>query len=129
MIGEDLIDYLTSLRERLNDVAEHAEIWQLDGFKVVFMPRTEPLPDEPASGLGFHIQQLGIEAETLVTVYPDRRGEGYGMKRFNDDKRIDFTLINSESDVHFTHNQGFIAKTTATDPERLKVLIQQAYLA
>ena len=48
------------------------------------------------------------------------------MKRFDDDLRLDFTRTSEEPDVHFAHKQGFIAKTTATDPERLKALLHLA---
>lgn len=127
MIGQDLVDYITSLRERLEYVAKHAEIWTLEnGAQALFMPRTEPLPEEPSAGLGRYIELLGLSEQIIAMVYPDRRSEGYGMRRFNDDPRLDFTRIESEEDVHFAHKQGFIAKTTATAPSRLTDLIQKA---
>ena len=55
-------------------------------------------------------------------VYPDARGDGYGLKRNDDNSAIDFTRIEQEEDVHFAHRSGFIAKTSATDPERLQAL-------
>lgn len=128
MVGQDLIEYITGLRERLDYVAAHAEIWELEGFQALFMPRTEPLPDEPSAGLGRYVEQLGLEQEVLAMIYPDRRGEGYGMRRFNDDPRLDFTRIEGEADVHFAHKQGFIAKTSATDVDRLRALLAQALL-
>ena len=51
------------------------------------------------------------------------------MRRFNDDKRMDFTQLEGEADVHFTHAQGFIAKTSANDPERLKAMLAKVYLS
>jgi len=128
MIGQDLIEYITGLRKRLNYIAAHAELWQLEGFSVLFMPRTEPLPEEPSAGLGRYIEQLGMEHEVLAMVYPDRRGEGYGMRRYNDDPQLDFTRIEKEADVHFAHKQGFIAKTSAVDVDRLKVLLGAAFV-
>lgn len=128
MIGQDLIEYISELRERLNSIAEHAEIWQLGGFSALFMPRTKPLPDEPSAGLGRYIEQLGTEKEVLAMIYPDRRGEGYGMRRYNDDPRLDFTRIEDETDVHFAHKQGFIAKTSATEVDRLKTLLGAAFV-
>lgn len=128
MIGQDLVEYITSLRERLNYIAEHAGIWEFDGLKALFMPRTEPLPDEPSAGLGRYIMEQGLENEVLAMIYPDRRGEGYGMRRFNDDLRLDFTRIEDETDVHFAHKQGFIAKTSANNIERLKNLVATAFV-
>ena len=60
-------------------------------------------------------------------VYPDRRGEGYGLRRHNDDPRMDFTRIETEQDVNFAHKQGFIAKTSATEFVRLRELLEKAY--
>ena len=127
MIGQDLVDYVTSLRERIDFVAQHAEVWEFDGFKALYMPRTEPLPDEASSGLGYHVEKLGLKEEIIALVYPDSRGTGYGMRRFNDDPRMEFTQINVEEDVHFTHARGFIAKTSSGDAERLKELLRRSY--
>jgi len=127
MIGQDLVDHVKSLRERIDFVAQHAEVWEFDGFKALYMPRTEPLPDEASSGLGYHVEKLGLEEEIIALVYPDSRGTGYGMRRFNDDPRMEFTQINAEEDVHFTHARGFIAKTSSEDAERLKELLRRSY--
>lgn len=129
MIGQDLVDYVTNLRERLDYVAEHAQIWEFEGFKALFMPRTEPLPDDASSGLGYHVAKLKLEEEILALVYPDSRGTGYGMRRFNDDQRMEFTKIDAEEDVHFTHARGFIAKTSTEDVDRLKDLLCRAFIS
>jgi hypothetical protein len=133
MIGEDLIGYITSLRARLDFVAQHAEVWTLKSgeteFKALFMPRTEPLPEEASAGLGGHVMALGLEEEVLALIYPDSRGEGYGMRRFNDDLRLDFSQLEAEDDVHFAHARGFIAKTSSADVERLKILVTAAFAA
>jgi hypothetical protein len=128
MIGQDLVDYITGLRARLNEIAAQAEVWQLDGFSALFMPRTDPLPEEPSAGLGRYIEEAGLHNEVLAIIYPDRRGDGYGMRRYNDDPRLDFTRIDTEPDVHFTHQQGFIAKTSATELVRLRTLLSQSLI-
>jgi len=56
-------------------------------------------------------------------VYPDRRGTGFALSRFNDDLRMDFTRISPEADVHFAHARGFVAKTSATDLGRIRDLL------
>jgi hypothetical protein len=127
MIGQDLVDYVTNLRTRLDFVAQHAEVWTFDGFKALFMPRTDPMPEEASSGLGYHVEKLGLENEILALVYPDSRGTGYGMRRFNDDLRMEFTQLEEEADVHFTHARGFIAKTSSAEVDRLKQLVSLAY--
>lgn len=133
MIGEDLLDYLKSLRSRLDFIAETAEVWSLNGdscLKVLFMPRTEPLPSEPSMGLGRYIEQINTDTTPSVIgmIYPDRRGNGYGLSRFNDDLRLDFTQISAADDVHFAHASGFVAKTSAISKERLQELVEMAYV-
>ena len=127
MIGIDLVDYVKTLRARLDFIAQTAVSWELESgalkFKALFMPRTDPLPEEPSAGLGRFVEEQGLEREMLALVYPDRRSKGYGLRRFNDDPRLDFCRIADEPDVHFAHTGGFIAKTESSDPERLKELL------
>jgi len=131
MIGTELVGYLTSLRSRLDFVAQHCEVWIMTHgsreWKVLFMPYTESPPDEVSGALGWHVKALGLEEEILALVYPDSRGEGYGMRRFNDDQRLDFSLLQEEADIRFAHARGFIAKTSSTEPARLKTLLKKAY--
>lgn len=131
MIGEDLVDYVKSLRERLDFIDAHGATWDVEAggetFKVFFLPRTEPLPDEPSMGLGRYLESQGSRAEMAGLIYPDRRGDGYGLSRFNDDLRLDFTRIRGEHDVHFAHSRGFLAKVTSTEPARLKELMAAAW--
>jgi hypothetical protein len=131
MIGTELVGYLTSLRSRLDFVAQHCEVWIMtqgsSEWKVLFMPYTESPPDEVSGALGWHVKALGLEEEILALVYPDSRGEGYGMRRFNDDQRLDFSLLQEEADIRFAHARGFIAKTSSTEPDRLKTLLKKAY--
>ncbi|MGJ8695956.1 MAG: MYG1 family protein [Verrucomicrobiaceae bacterium] len=129
MVGEDLHHYLTGMKERLAYVAENAEVWEMSfGKKVLFMPRTEPLPDEASAGMGRFVEDSGLADEVVGMVYPDRRGTGYGMSRFNDDKRMEYTRVEAEEDVHFAHAKGFIAKTTATDVVRVRELVEMAWV-
>jgi hypothetical protein len=125
-IGEDLLEYLRSLRARLDFLAANAELWTVGEDEVLFLPRTEPMPDEPSSGIGRYLESIGKGNTVSATIYPDRRGSGYGLSRHNDDPRFDFTRIDSEPDVHFAHARGFVAKTSAADPERLRQLLAAA---
>jgi len=56
----------------------------------------------------------------------DRRGTRYGLSRHEDSPLLDFTRISDEPDVHFAHARGFVAKTTATELERLLELMRRA---
>jgi hypothetical protein len=127
MVGQDLLDYLKNLRSRMNFIQQHSIVWDIplaDGpAKVLFMPRTDPLPDEPSTGLERYIEAQGLENEIAATVYPDRRGSGYGLSRYRDNQRVDFTRLAACEDVHFFHARGFVAKTNALSEERLQELL------
>lgn len=130
MIGEDLLDYVRSLRARLDFIAQHAEIWDLTlgggPAKILFLPRTDPLPDEPSMGVDRYIEASGLAATVVGTVVPDRRSPGYGLSRFQDNPRLDFTRIATSPGVHFAHARGFVAKTSLTAPTELKALLTAA---
>ncbi|MBW2463547.1 MAG: MYG1 family protein [Deltaproteobacteria bacterium] len=130
-VGEDLLEYLRVARERIDFVAAHAERWSIDQggdvIDAVFLPRTEPAADEPSTAVANYIRAQGLERSVAAIVYPDRRGGGYGIGRFEDHPKLDFSRVEAEGDVHFAHKSGFMCKTTSTDPARLKALIAAAW--
>jgi uncharacterized protein UPF0160 len=130
MIGDDLLTYVKSLRARLNTLAQTAVFWDLplaDGpAKILFLPRTDPLPDDPSQGIDRYIESTGFGSMVVGTVCPDRRSTGYGLSRYQDNPRLDFTRISSDPAVHFAHARGFVAKTSATDIAQLKQLLVRA---
>jgi hypothetical protein len=123
-IGGDLLTYLRTLRENLNDLQDLVEFWQVGDLTFCVLLRGEGTTPELAGALDMFVREQ--DRDIAGTVSPDKRGSGYGLTRFDDDPRLNFTLIESEPDVHFAHKQGFVAKTTATDPQRLKQLISMA---
>lgn len=133
MIGQDLLDYIKNIESRIAYVEKNSELWTLQEnshcFGVLYLPRREgALPNDASSGIEFFISRQGKGSVIAALIYPDRRGEGYSLCRFNDDPRLDFSLIGREPDVHFAHSRGFIAKTKATDSKRLKELICQSII-
>ena len=130
MMGQELVEYITGLRGRIDEVSNIEEVWMLnhgdEEFKVIFAPRSNPSIEEVSGALGWRVKELGLEEEVYVMVYPDGRGQGYGMKRFNDREEIDFSRIEKESDVRFAHARGFIAKVEAVGIDRLKELIMKS---
>lgn len=129
MIGEDLLNYVRSLRERIDFIGQHSEVWTLDlpggPARVLFLPRTDPLPEEPSMGMDAFIKTRELEG-IVALVYPDRRGNGYGLSRFHDNPRLDFTRVADHPKVHFAHARGFVAKTSVTDPLQLRDLLVTA---
>ena len=130
-VGQDLIDYLRVIRERIDFTRTHSARWSIpygdEMIEVVFLPRSDPPADEPSTAVNNFIRAEGLDKTIAAIVYPDRRGRGYGISRYEDHPQLDFSQLESEPDVHFAHKSGFMCKTTATTPERLKQLIAAAW--
>ncbi len=128
MVGDDLVIFLRSANERVEHLHNNAVVWELGGkLKALFIPKTNSLVGEPSAGMEKYIETEERAQGCVAMIYPDRRGDGYGMARYNDDLRLEFTKVSDCDDVHFAHNAGFIAKTSATDEERLKELLKMAW--
>lgn len=130
-VGQDLLDYLRVARERIDFVKTHSARWSIpkgdDTIEVVFLPRTDPLADEPSTAVENYIRAEGLDQTIAAIVYPDRRAGGYGISRYEDHPRLDFSRVEDEADVHFAHKSGFMCKTSATEPERLRELVAAAW--
>jgi len=130
-VGEDLLEFLRIVRQRIDIVAQHAERWSIAHqgivIETIFLPRTDPLVDEPSIAVGNYIRDKGLEDVIAAIVYPDRRGAGYGIGRYEDHPKLDFSRVQDQPDVHFAHTSGFMCKTTATSPTRLKSIIMAAW--
>jgi hypothetical protein len=131
MIGEDLLEHLRAARERLDFVNEHAQRWSVpcgdDTAEVIFLPRTDPLADQPSNMVNGYVRANELGKVVAAVVYPDRRGDGYGISRYEDHPKLDFSRVEGQHDVHFAHKSGFMCKTSATDAERLKQLVAAAW--
>ena len=130
MVGEDIVNYVRSLRERLDYLKKHGQYWFIETagepIQALFLEKSDTISEDPSFGVNAFIESEGKENEIQALVCPDRRGEGYGLTRYNDSQRLDFTQIESHEDVRFAHKRGFVAKVSATDPTRLKELLESA---
>ena len=131
MVGDDLLEYLREARERLDFIDKRVERWTIaagdDRIEALYLPRTEPAADEPSGMLGSYIRFNKLDTVIAAIVYPDRRGDGFGIGRYEDHPRLDFSKVEGQPDVHFAHKSGFMCKTTASDPARLKELVTLAW--
>jgi hypothetical protein len=130
-VGQDMLDYLRVARERIDFAKTYTDRWSIPQgdaiIEVVYLPRTDPPADEPSISVNSFIRSEGLDQTIAAIVYPDRRGPGYGIARYEDHPKLDFSRVEGEPDVHFAHKSGFMCKTSATDPERLRELIVTAW--
>jgi hypothetical protein len=132
MVGQDLLDFLQQVRERIAFADEHCQRWSIragdETIEAVFLPRTETLPGQPSGTVGSYVRAHELDSEIAALVYPDSRGGGYGIARYEDHPQLDFSRVSEAEDVHFAHKSGFLCKTSADDEERLKALIREAWI-
>jgi len=132
MVGDDLLEYLCVARERLDYVAQRVQRWSIPAgdsrIEALYLPRSEPAADEPSGMLGSYIRAEKLEREIAAIVYPDRRGGGFGIGRYEDHPGLDFSRVDGQPDVHFAHKSGFMCKTSASDPARLQALVALAWI-
>ena len=133
MVGEDIVNYVHSLRERLDFLEQHSQWWTIetDGageapIQALFLEQSDVIANDPSFGLYAFIAEQEKTNEVHALVYPDRRGNGYGLTRYEDCPRLNFSLIENLDDVRFAHKRGFVAKVEATAPDRLKELLSLA---
>jgi len=77
--------------------------------------------------LGSYIRAQKLDTVISAIIYPDRRGEGFGIGRYEDHPSLDFSRVEGQADVHFAHKSGFMCKTSASAPARLKELVAIAW--
>ncbi len=127
MVGEDIVNYVRSLRERLEFLKQHCQWWTLetdgDPIQALFLEHNEVIATDPSFGLYAFIAEQQKQDQVHALVYPDRRGSGYGLTRYEDCPRLDFSKIENQGDVRFAHKRGFVAKVEATEMDRLKDLV------
>ncbi|WP_417747663.1 MYG1 family protein [Rosistilla oblonga] len=130
MVGEDIVNYLRALRQRLDYLKEHAQYWTIESdgesIQALFLEKSDTLANDPSFGVYAFIESEGKQDAIQAMVTPDRRGEGYGLSRYNDSQRLDFSQIETHEEVRFAHKRGFVAKVTTNDPTRLKELLKDA---
>jgi hypothetical protein len=83
-VGGDLIGYLRSLREKLNDIARLSEIWEIPheagDFRVLFLPRSESFSEDASAGLArYHRDGLSGPARGGLRSFPVQRRPAHGF--------------------------------------------------
>ncbi|MBA2538683.1 MAG: MYG1 family protein [Deltaproteobacteria bacterium] len=131
MVGDDLLEYLRVARERLDFIAQRVERWTIacgdDQIEALFLPRAEGATDDLSAMLGSYIRAHRLDQVIHAIVYPDRRGDGFGIGRYEDHPSLDFSRVEGQPDVHFAHKSGFMCKTSASTHARLQELVTIAW--
>lgn len=105
MVGEEKLNYLNEVVERLAFLRSNAKVTSIDGLTVVDATCVDR-KNNPTLGLEMFCQEW---SEVAVTVTQDDRGEGKCLFRRKDHPQVDFSRL--EGEVLFAHKGGFVAKT------------------
>jgi len=133
---EETIAYIEHRHSELSDKGNVYDIGAVKVFDATFIPRD----DNPT----FYLEDYVSEShpDVAVTVTQDDRGEGFSLFRRNDHPAIDFSVF-TERDVSgkqcikdcwgdkiiFSHNGGFIAKTSELPRDDANELIKAAIVS
>ena len=67
MVGEDIVNYLQSLRERLDYLKEHAQYWTMETdsepIVTLFLEKSDTISDDPSFGIYAFVESEGKEDE------------------------------------------------------------------
>ena len=89
MIGKDLVDYLRGLRRRLQRISANIAKFgtSSENRMAIYLPHPPCLMIRRWASF---IEENGLAAKAHAMIYPDRRGKGYGLCRYNDHPSMDF---------------------------------------
>ena len=77
MIGRDLVEFITNLRSKLNEVSQFTEVWNLKkermSLKFYSCPGLDSLPEDASDVLGYQVRALGWRRR-LLRLFPQIAG-------------------------------------------------------
>lgn len=131
MVGEDLLEHLRVARSRLDFAEAHVQRWTVsrgeERLEALFLPRTESAVEDASALLASYVRAAKLESQIAALLYPDSRGVGFALSRYEEHPALDYSRVEREADVLFAHKSGFLCKTTSTDPARLRELVALAW--
>jgi len=102
-IGIRLENDAIEFEQRIQALSDLTDIVDIGGVPTIV------LEDSDETGLQDFCD--GHEKTIGMTIMHDDRGPGWKLYRFNDDDRVDFSLLGDDPCIEFAHAGGFIAKT------------------
>ena len=110
-LGRELIVLMGRKKERLERLKSETEIVQVKNLKAII----SRIGDDPKLSMELYLRHLNDE-NIVMSITPSVRGGGWELLRLGDNTLVDFRAIEKNSDVHFVHATGFVAKTKSLLP-------------
>jgi len=124
-IGDNMVMFSTTLIEKLSvaqDLLVKARV--LDAEQNVMAVVVDTTLDAPFTK-ALAVARKG-DPNVAVSISRDDRGPGWSLYRYDDDSRVDFSMLAGHNEIEFAHPGGFIAKTKAMHIEDALTLASRA---
>lgn len=123
VLGQGMVDYAAKLQARLAWLKENARIVRIGDVAAIEVVRTPVSEQDPA--LGMDIFRKRVMPGTVLSITPDPRGKGYALYRYEDNPRVNFSVLDGQPSVVFAHKGGFYATVDTLDLEWVRALAAQ----
>ncbi|MDT8420400.1 MAG: MYG1 family protein [Desulfuromonadales bacterium] len=110
-LGRELIVLMGRKKERLERLKSETEIVRVKNLKAII----SRIGDDPKLSMELYLRHLNDD-NIVMSITPSVRGSGWELLRLGDNTLVDFRAIEKNSDVHFVHATGFVAKTKSLLP-------------
>jgi hypothetical protein len=132
-LGTFVIHHTVDFTERLHLLRDKGQLVTCKGLKVLVCPDCMFNTINEAGIREYHDPALAvdqwrkeIEPHAAISLFPDERGSGYSLYRYEDNSRIDFRKVRDNPEVIFVHASGFLAKTKTQDLKIALALVEEA---
>lgn len=103
LIGTGMVSSAKQFVEKIRVLAEMVKVVEIKGLKALVFETTDITGSQDLRDREY--------PDAAASLSWDDRGNGWSLYRFNDDPRIDFSVLEGDPAVAFAHKGGFIAKT------------------
>jgi hypothetical protein len=118
-LGKDVILNACVRHEELSSI--NPETFYCLGIRGAILKTWSPVFDL------YRREQKRLGTPVTIAIYPDDRGPGWTLFRYDDDPRVDFSRLTGNESILFAHRGGFTAKTKSKCPmKHVMVLISLA---
>lgn len=121
-LGENMISMIGRKMDRLEKLKTEARVLTVKHLKAV----ASEFDSSPKLAMELYLRFLDDES-IVMSITPSNRGEGWELLRLNDNKVVDFRLLEGHREIRFVHGSGFLAKTHTRLP--MEEVVKLACLA
>ncbi len=105
--GKTTVSSIQAIKKRIDFIRSTMSFIDIDGYKILI----HNIKNNPTLGLHNLYKKLN-NPKIIAAVIPDDRGSGgNGILRFDNNDKIDLSLLENHELISFAHKNGFVAKS------------------